>query len=120
MTTTCVPRNGSSDCVGARALSAGIFISSRWRRTFCIAARSLAGSLGIESLRMTGNPEVISSPVGLVPTNALVLNGPLNSQIVYTEVSLEAVVQKRGSGKCARTPDVCHLTVKRAGLELAV
>ncbi len=42
---------------------------------------------------MTGNPEVISSPVGLVPTNALVLNGPLNSQIVYTEVSLEAAVQ---------------------------
>ncbi len=52
--------------------------------------------------------------------NALVLTGPLNSQIVYTEVSLEAAVQKRGSGKCARTPDVCHLTVQRAGLELAV
>jgi len=28
MATTCVPRNGGSDCVGARALSAGIFMKS--------------------------------------------------------------------------------------------
>jgi hypothetical protein len=28
---------------------------------------------------MTGNPEVISSPVGLVPRNALVLTEPINS-----------------------------------------
>jgi hypothetical protein len=59
MTTTCVPRSGGSDCVGAIALSAGIFMSSPWRRTFCVAARSLAGSLGIESLRKTGHSETI-------------------------------------------------------------
>jgi len=28
MATTCVPRNGGSDWVGARALSAGIFMKS--------------------------------------------------------------------------------------------
>ena len=32
--------------------------------------------------RITGNPEVISSPVGLVPTNALVLTNPINSRLV--------------------------------------
>jgi hypothetical protein len=31
---------------------------------------------------MTRNPEVISSPVGLVPTNALVLTEPINSRMV--------------------------------------
>ena len=28
MTTTCVPRNDGSDCVGASALSAGIFMKN--------------------------------------------------------------------------------------------
>jgi hypothetical protein len=36
--------------VGARAWSTGIFMSRPWRRTFCVAPRSLAGSLGVESL----------------------------------------------------------------------
>jgi len=30
--------------------------------------------------RVTGNPEVIDSSVGLVPTNALVLTEPINSR----------------------------------------
>src|SRR6266481_5709810 len=33
-------------------------------------------ALGIDSGRTTGNPEVISSPVGLVPRNALALTEP--------------------------------------------
>jgi hypothetical protein len=40
---------------------------------------------------MTGNPEVISSPVGLVPRNALVLTEPVNSRMVgHPEVILGA------------------------------
>jgi hypothetical protein len=38
--------------------------------------------LASNSGRITGNPEVISSPVGLVPTNALVLSGPANFRVV--------------------------------------
>ena len=34
---------------------------------------------------MTSNPEVIRSPVGLVPTNALVLTEPMNSHMVNSE-----------------------------------
>ena len=51
--------------------------------------------------RMTGNPEVISSPVGLVPTNALVLIEPINSRMVNSEAP-----QKRRSGK--RLPVTLH------------
>jgi hypothetical protein len=35
--------------------------------------------------RITGNPEVISSPVGLVPTNAGVLIEPIDSRMVNSE-----------------------------------
>jgi len=33
---------------------------------------------------MTGNPEVISSPVGLVPRNAVVLTGLANFRVSVT------------------------------------
>jgi hypothetical protein len=36
---------------------------------------------------MTGNPEVISSPVGLVPINALVSRDLANFLVGYTEVT---------------------------------
>jgi hypothetical protein len=44
---------------------------------------------------VTGNPEVISSPVGLVPRNALVLTEPSYSRMV----DKPEVGQKRGSRK---------------------
>src|SRR5713101_2286401 len=44
---------------------------------------------------MTGNPEVISSPVGLVPTNALVLTGLANFRVVGNSET----IRKRRPGK---------------------
>ncbi len=50
--------------------------------------------------RMTGNSETLDSSVGLVPTNALVSIKCSSSRIVaYTEVNMEATVEKRGSGR---------------------
>ena len=37
---------------------------------------------GKDSGRITGKPEVISSPVGIVPTNALVLTGLATFRVV--------------------------------------
>jgi hypothetical protein len=50
---------------------------------------------------MTGNPEVISSPVGLVPINALVLTGLANFRVVgYSET-----IRKRRFGKSTRAAE---------------
>jgi hypothetical protein len=59
--------------------------------------------------RVTGNPEVITSPVGLVPINALVLTGLANFQVVgYTEViskkNIEADFPNFGRGFDSHRP----------------
>ena len=45
MTTTCVPRNGGSDCVGAGALSAGTFMKSWAIKTKTLRYRAMTAPM---------------------------------------------------------------------------
>jgi hypothetical protein len=75
-----------------------VFTTEKWFVQLGMAARGIAccfksGTSGRIAMqvsafklpacsRVTGNPEVISSSVGLVPTNALVLTGLANFRVV--------------------------------------
>ena len=63
----------------------------------------LAPCAFLDCAQVTGNPGVISSPVGLVPTNALVLTEPINSETIVRE-HLVAWSVAGGSGLKCPTP----------------